>query len=85
MSNIQPVQLQDEDGTTYTVYIEATNPSNLPSATNSEPSRSGRDIYLKFGWKCGGKAGGPIFSDGTAESNFEVSVIFKFPDQASNG
>ena len=125
MSNIQPVQLQDEDGTTYTVYIEATNPSNLPSATNSEPSRSGRESYslteklktelkdihgtiraytwyvigafkslsgveveeinLKFGMKIGGKAGLPIFTEGTAESNFEVSVKCKFPDQASNG
>ena len=124
MSNIQPVQLQDEDGTTYTVYIEATNPSNLPNTANNEPTRGGRESYglteklktelkdihgtiraytwyvigafkslsgveveeinLKFGMKIGGKAGLPIFTEGTAESNFEVSVKCKFPNQASN-
>ena len=30
MSNIQPVQLEDADGTTYTVLIESANPAELP-------------------------------------------------------
>ncbi|WP_205879063.1 CU044_2847 family protein [Leptolyngbya sp. BC1307] len=37
------------------------------------------EINLKFGMKIGGKAGLPIFTEGTAESNFEVSVKCKFP------
>lgn len=120
MSAIQPVQLQDADGTTYTVYIEST--SNLPEApATKEPTRGGRESYglgeklkaelsdihgtiraytwyvigafknlpnnveveeltLKFGLKIGGKAGLPIFTEGTAESNFEVSVKCKFPN-----
>ena len=39
------------------------------------------EINLKFGMKIGGKAGLPIFTEGTAESNFEVSVKCKFPSQ----
>ena len=121
MSTIQPVQLQDADGTTYTVYIEASNRTELttPTAsTASEPDSGGRESYgiteklkaeltdihgtiraytwyvigafkklsgaeveeinLKFGMKIGGKAGLPIFTEGTAESNFEVSVKCKF-------
>ena len=119
MSNIRPVQLEDPDGTIYTVYIESTDPAEMPT---SEPTRSGgresyglgeslktelKDIHgtiraytwyvigafkklpgveveemtLKFGMKIGGKAGLPIFTEGTAESNFEVSVKCKFPQQ----
>ena len=123
MSNIQPVQLQDADGTTYTVLIEATNPTELPTAPTDEPVRRGGDresyglgdripqlknihgtiraytwyvigafknlsgvqveeMTLKFGMKIGGKAGLPIFTEGTAESNFEVCVKCKFPDSS---
>lgn len=123
MSSIQPVQIQDADGTTYTVLIETTNPADLPQI--AEPAEeSDRETYgliedtqthlqnmhntirayswqvigafkslagveveeinLKFGLKIGGKAGLPIFTEGTAESNFEVSVKCKFPNQTSN-
>jgi Trypsin-co-occurring domain 1 len=37
------------------------------------------EVNLKFGIKIGGKAGIPIFTEGTAESNFEVEVKCKFP------
>lgn len=40
------------------------------------------EINLKFGLKIGGKAGLPIFTEGTAESNFEVSVKCKFPSHS---
>lgn len=118
MSNIQPVQLEDADGTTYTVLIESTNPAELPEVEENEESDresygltediqaqlqnihgtiraytwyvigafknlSGaevEEITLKFGMKIGGKAGLPIFTEGTAESNFEVSVKCKFPN-----
>ncbi len=125
MTNIQPVQLQDADGTTYTVYIESTESAELPSAVSSEPTRGGdresyglservkaelkanvqnihgtiraytwyvigafknlsdvevEEINLKFGMKIGGEVGIPIFTKGTAESNFEVSVKCKFPN-----
>ncbi|MBE9062352.1 CU044_2847 family protein [cf. Phormidesmis sp. LEGE 11477] len=125
MSTIQPVQLEDPDGTTYTVYIESTEPAELPTAPSSPsaPTHSGtresygigdklraelKDIHgtiraytwyvigafknlsgveveemtLKFGMKIGGKAGLPIFTEGTAESNFEVCVKCKFPSSA---
>jgi len=126
MSNIHPVQLQDADGTTYTVYIEATGRASLPTEPNAEPTRGGRESYglgdrlknelkanaetihgtiraytwyvigafknlsgveveemtLKFGMKIGGKAGLPIFTEGTAESNFEVEVKCKFPSSS---
>lgn len=122
MSTIRPVQLEDPDGTTYTVYIESTEPAELPTSP-SAPTRSGtresyglgdrlraelKDIHgtiraytwyvigafknlsgveveemtLKFGMKIGGKAGLPIFTEGTAESNFEVSVKCKFPSSS---
>ncbi len=38
------------------------------------------EINLKFGMKIGGKARVPLFTEGTAESNFEVSVKCKFPN-----
>ncbi len=119
MSSIQPVQIEDADGTTYTVLIETTNPTELPSVVeNSDegdyesysPLDDARahlknmhgtirayswqvigafkrlpsgveveEMTLKFGMKIGGKAGLPIFTEGTAESNFEVSVKCKFP------
>ena len=41
-------------------------------------------MTLKFGMKIGGKAGLPIFTEGTAESNFEVCVKCKFPDSSQN-
>lgn len=125
MSNIQPVQLEDADGTTYTVYIESTEPAELPAAPAPAPTRSGNresyginnrvkaeidnihgtiraytwyvigafknlsdveieEINLKFGMKIGGEVGMPIFTKGTAESNFEVSVKCKFPNKSSN-
>ncbi len=117
MSNIQPVQLEDADGTTYTVLIESANPAdlpNIPETSNDDRETYGltediqaqlrnihgtiraytwyvigafknlsgaevEEINLKFGMKIGGKAGLPIFTEGTAESNFEVSVKCKFP------
>jgi hypothetical protein len=42
------------------------------------------EINLKFGMKIGGKAGVPFFTEGTAESNFEVSVKCKFPNASSS-
>ena len=30
MADVQPVLLQDEDGTTYTIYVESTTPAILP-------------------------------------------------------
>lgn len=129
MSNIQPVQLQDADGTTYTVYIESTEPAELPNPPVGEVTRGGRESYgltekvkseikanaknihgtiraytwyvigafknlsndvdveeinLKFGMKIGGEVGMPIFTKGTAESNFEVSVKCKFPNKAAS-
>jgi len=30
MADVQPVLLQDEDGTTYTIYVESTTPAVLP-------------------------------------------------------
>ena len=129
MSKIQPVQLEDADGTTYTVYIESTDPAELPIPADREPTRSGgresyglndrvkaeikanaknihgtiraytwyvigafknlsdveiEEINLKFGMKIGGEVGMPIFTKGTAESNFEVSVKCKFPNKSSN-
>ncbi len=123
MSNIQPVQLEDADGTTYTVYIESTEPTELPKAPSQETTRGGgresygltgrvkaeikdihgtiraytwyvigafknlsdvdvEEINLKFGMKIGGEVGMPIFTKGTAESNFEVSVKCKFPSKS---
>lgn len=122
MSNIQPVQLKDADGTTYTVLIESTNPADLPSipetydsdretyglteniqaqlenihgtiraytwyvigAFKNLSSAEVEEINLKFGMKIGGKAGLPIFTEGTAESNFEVSVKCKFPNKPAS-
>jgi Pyruvate/2-oxoacid:ferredoxin oxidoreductase gamma subunit len=119
MSHIYPVQLEDADGTTYTVYIESTEAVDLPDSgiadegSNRESYGLPEDIQshiknihgtiraytwyvigafkklagveveeinLKFGMKIGGKAGLPIFTEGTAESNFEVSVKCKFPN-----
>ncbi|MBE9063382.1 CU044_2847 family protein [cf. Phormidesmis sp. LEGE 11477] len=127
MSTIRPVQLEDADGTTYTVCIESTEPAELPNDPNLEPTRSGdresyglgdrvkaeikadarnihgtiraytwyvigafknlsdveiEEINLKFGIKIGGEVGMPIFTKGTAESNFEVSVKCKFPNKS---
>lgn len=122
MNNIQPVQLEDADGTTYTVLIESTNSAELLAMVETD-DESDRESYgltdiraqlqnmhgtirayswqvigafrqlpkgveveemtLKFGMKIGGKAGIPIFTEGTAESNFEVSVKCKFPKKAS--
>lgn len=122
MSNIQPVQLEDADGTTYTVLIESTSLADLPNVP--ETSDDDRETYglteniqaqlknihgtiraytwyvigafknlsgaeveeinLKFGMKIGGKAGLPIFTEGTAESNFEVSVKCKFPNKPAS-
>ncbi|MGB3768472.1 MAG: CU044_2847 family protein [Phormidesmis sp.] len=122
MSTIQPIQLEDADGTTYTVLIESTNPAELPpiAETDNESDRESygitddihaqlqnmhgtirayswqvigafrrlpqgvevEEMTLKFGMKIGGKAGLPIFTEGTAESNFEVSVKCKFPKES---
>ncbi|NJN32572.1 MAG: hypothetical protein HC824_20750 [Synechococcales cyanobacterium RM1_1_8] len=37
------------------------------------------ELTLKFGLKIAGKTGIPIFTEGAAESNFEVEVKCKFP------
>jgi hypothetical protein len=38
MANLQPVHLQDEDGTTYTIFVETTAPEVLlPSGRRAEP------------------------------------------------
>jgi hypothetical protein len=39
-------------------------------------------ITLKFNLKIAGKAGIPMLTEGSAESNFEIQVDCKFPDQS---
>lgn len=39
------------------------------------------EINLKFGIKLGGKAGLPYITEGSAESNLEISVKCKFPQE----
>ncbi|CAN1209675.1 Trypsin-co-occurring domain-containing protein [Tumidithrix helvetica PCC 7403] len=38
-------------------------------------------ITLKFSLKIGGKAGIPMLTEGSAESNFEIQVECKFPSK----
>jgi hypothetical protein len=38
------------------------------------------EVTLKFGLKLGGKAGIPYITEGSAESNLEISVKCKFPE-----
>jgi NTP-dependent ternary system trypsin peptidase co-occuring protein len=38
------------------------------------------EVTLKFGIKMGGKAGIPYITEGSAESNLEIQVKCKFPD-----
>ena len=38
------------------------------------------EITLKFGLKIGGKAGIPILTEGSTESNFEIEVKCRFPN-----
>ncbi|MBE9034387.1 CU044_2847 family protein [aff. Roholtiella sp. LEGE 12411] len=38
------------------------------------------EITLKFGLKIGGKTGIPFVTEGSAESNFEIEVKCKFPE-----
>ncbi len=38
------------------------------------------EVTLKFGLKIGGKTGIPILTEGSAESNFEIEVKCKFPE-----
>lgn len=42
-------------------------------------------ITLKFGLKVGGKAGLPILSEASGESNFEITVECKFPQPPKTG
>jgi len=37
------------------------------------------EVNLKFGLKIGGKAGIPYITEGSAESNLEISVTCRFP------
>lgn len=39
------------------------------------------EVCLKFGMKIGGKAGIPYITEGSAESNLEISVKCKFPNK----
>lgn len=39
-----------------------------------------QEVNLKFGLKVGGKAGIPYITEGSAESNLEISVKCTFPD-----
>ena len=40
-----------------------------------------QEVNLKFGLKMGGKAGIPYITEGSAESNLEISVKCTFPNQ----
>jgi Trypsin-co-occurring domain 1 len=42
-------------------------------------------ITLKFNLKIVGKAGIPLLTEGSAESNFEIQVECKFPQQKNSG
>ena len=41
------------------------------------------EVNLKFGLRMGGKAGIPYITEGSAESNLEISVTCKFPTPQS--
>ena len=41
-------------------------------------------ITLKFSLKIGGKAGIPLLTEGSAESNFEIQVECKFPSKQTS-
>ena len=43
-----------------------------------------QEVSLKFGLKVGGKAGIPYITEGSAESNLEISVKCTFPDQTKS-
>ena len=45
---------------------------NLPDA---------QEVTVKFGIKLGGKTGIPFLTEGSAESNFEIEVKYKFPEK----
>ncbi|MFS0514046.1 CU044_2847 family protein [Nostoc sp. UIC 10607] len=42
------------------------------------------EVTLKFGLKIGWQAGIPFVTEGSAESNFEIEVKCKFPDNKQN-
>lgn len=42
------------------------------------------EVNLKFGLKIGGKAGIPYITEGTTESNLEISVKCTFPEAKSS-
>ncbi|WP_427162726.1 CU044_2847 family protein [Aliinostoc sp. HNIBRCY26] len=42
------------------------------------------EVTLKFGLKIGGKTGIPLLTEGSAESNFEIEVKCKFPNNQQN-
>ncbi|MDM9586337.1 CU044_2847 family protein [Nostoc sp. GT001] len=42
------------------------------------------EVTLKFGLKIGGKTGIPFVTEGSAESNFEIEVKCKFPENKQN-
>jgi hypothetical protein len=43
-----------------------------------------QEVSLKFGLKVGGKAGIPYITEGSAESNLEISVKCTFPDSTKS-
>ncbi|MEO1401684.1 MAG: CU044_2847 family protein [Cyanobacteria bacterium J06635_1] len=67
-------QLKDIHGTirAYTYYVVG--------AFRGMAGAKVEELNLKFGLKIGGKAGLPIFTEGSAESNFEVEVKCTFPE-----
>jgi hypothetical protein len=42
------------------------------------------EVTLKFGLKIGGKTGIPFVTEGSAETNFEIEVKCKFPENKQN-
>ena len=42
------------------------------------------EVTLKFGLKIGGKTAIPFVTEGSAESNFEIEVKCKFPENKQN-
>ncbi|MBG1265753.1 CU044_2847 family protein [Nostoc sp. WHI] len=42
------------------------------------------EVTLKFGLKIGGKTGIPFVTEGSGESNFEIEVKCKFPENKQN-
>jgi hypothetical protein len=43
------------------------------------------EVNIKFGLKLGAKGGIPFITEGSAESNLEISLKCKFPDKQAGG